>query len=139
MAKRECFEKKIAAGLIIKTFTGDRKENLICEIGARKDVRHFVRLTSLLAYQTDVQCVARITTSPRNVGFTPDARVSWAGECTLEDPFGDHTFSHVMVVSAPLGFAPPSGGDQKIKVDLKISRLQRGDEESASLTITVRS
>jgi hypothetical protein len=132
MAKRDCFDEA-KVGLLIKTFTGDKKGNIICDVGPRKDVRHLVRMTNLLAYWTDVECDARITTTQRIIRFTSPAEESWADRCTLK-PFSHHTFSHVAVLSAP-----PFGEDQQIKVDLKINRLQRGDEESASLSITVRS
>jgi|SRR5947209_5452876 len=135
MPKPDCFKKKKEAGLIIKTFTGDRGGKKICSIGPRQDVRHILNLRSLLVYQTDVKCIAQITTKLRITRFVSanagDTGERWTADCSL-DPFGDHTFSHVRVLSEP-----PYDEEQEIRVDLEINRLQRGDADSASLSITV--
>ncbi|MBV9928293.1 MAG: hypothetical protein JOZ96_24955 [Acidobacteria bacterium] len=136
-----CF-KKAKGGVSVKTFTGDRRERVTCAVGTRQDLRHFVRVQNLLVYQTEIKCTARITTDQRIIRFAPlNSKVTeqeWQDECTLES-FDDraasrHTFSNVSVLSAP-----PYGEKQEIVVDLHIERWQRGDTESASLSITVQS
>jgi hypothetical protein len=135
MPKRDCFKKKKEAGLIIKTFTGNRQGKKICKIATRQDVRHLVNLRSLLVYDTDVKCIAQITTKPRIIRFespnTGDTEERWTAECHL-GPFGEHTFSHVRVLSTP-----PYDEEQEVRVDLEVNRLQRGEADSASLSITV--
>jgi hypothetical protein len=118
------------------TFTGTDKSRVVCDIGTRHDIRHFVLLKNLLAYETRIRCTSQINSKPRFIHFkspTPnDTEDEWTAECILSN-YGEYTFSHVR-----LGSRQPGSGDQIIKVHVEIDRLrQRGTVDSASLQITV--
>src|SRR5436305_14511758 len=112
----KCFKKKKEAGLRIRTFTGEMPRKKICKVAMRRNVRHLVNLKNLLAYDTDVTCIAQITTKPRFIRFespnADDIEERWTAECHLGKDFGEHTFSHVGVLSAP-----PYDEEQEIRVD----------------------
>ncbi len=130
-----CFKKKKEAGLAIKTFTGDRTGAHICRIATNQNVKHVVKLFNLLAYRTDVTCVARIITEHRVIRFNPvgvnDSEEKWTATCSM-GKFDRHNFSHVGVLSSP-----PYDEEHEIRVDLVVDRSQRGTVDSASLSITV--
>ncbi len=134
MPKPDCSMKQKKAALIVKTLTADNKGK-VCNIGAHQDIRHYVRLMNFIAYQTDIECTARIITDASLIRFNSHhpgvTDEEWQDKCTLYDR-GDHTFSHVRVLSTP-----PYDEKHEIRVDLKIERWQRGERDSASLSITV--
>lgn len=137
MFRRDCYKKKKEAGLAITTLTGDKKEKVVCQIGARQDVRHHVKVRSLFAYHTEIECVARITTGQRVIRFLSpvpgDTEDRWTarGEIAVRT-FGECKFSHVMVLSAQ-----PYDEEHEIRVNLEVNRWQRGERDSASLMISV--
>src|SRR4051812_32808245 len=118
MPMRRCFKKKKEAGLVIKTFTGNKKDEAICRVGARQDVRHVVSLGNLFVYHTDVTCVARINSKQRIIRFEPvgvgDTDETWTDDCSM-GKYGQHTFSHIKVLSAP-----PYDEEHEITVDLRV-------------------
>lgn len=136
MPKGGCLGRKPEGGLSITTFTGDSKENIICEINTRRHVKHWVRVRNLRAYHTIITCSGQITSDPRYVRFVSskagDTEEQWVGKYML-DSYEEYAFSHVSVLSSP-----PYGEKQKITVQLEIDRMQqRGLVEGASLSIDV--
>ncbi len=138
MGRRPCSATGWEGGVRTITFTGTEKDTPVCDINTRHDVRHFVLLKNLLAYETRIVCQGRITSKPRFIQFVPhdaaDTEDEWTAECVL-DKDGEHAFHHIGVLSSR-----PSSGDQIVRVNVEIDRLrQRGTSDSASLQITVTS
>jgi hypothetical protein len=132
----KCQKSDFQKGLDIKTSTGTDDNNVVCKIGGREDIKHFVWVENLRGYKTFVECSGEITPDQGSIFFKSDnSRVTekkWEEDCSL-DRYGEYPFSPVGLFSKR-----PNSGSQTIEVNFKIDRLrERGDIQSASLQITV--
>lgn len=123
--------------LTAQTLTGPTTSKVICRIGNRNDIKHFVSVKNRRAYSSEISVESSITSNPRFVHFEidpdcPDAQVrrtSWQGTCYLASD-EEYTFC-VSLVSDNANDNP-----QHIEVNIN-SETTHGRSNSPSMMITV--
>ena len=130
-------ENKCIGPVAAETHTGLTKKSVICDIGTRVDIKHFVTVKNWLSYPAVIKLDARITSTPRLIHFEPhpdhtDVQVSddgWEARCILPE---NQEYTFVVAVLSDR----PNSKDQDIEVTLSIARLA-DSTASAVLPITV--
>lgn len=134
---RDC-EQKLETPIEASTFVGPDETTIICEVGGRDDLRHYVNLHNLCDYPIDITPVARIQSDPRVLRFGavyPSGTVSddnWTAILTLDKEESG-------TVYASLATASNDSTRQEIAVRLIINRWhwEHGEYELSFPVLTV--
>jgi hypothetical protein len=115
-------ELSLEASIKARTSIGPTETQVICRIGDRLDLKHYVWMKNLHIFPVDITAFCRITSEPRVIRFKPAdqpfPKVSedrWSAICDL-DTDEEMTF-YVSVLSNR-----NDGTEQKIEVELAVNR-----------------
>ncbi len=62
-------ERTLESAVEARTFTGPDETQVVCQIGARLDIKHFVWMQSLRSYPIYITSSSRIISDPRLIRF----------------------------------------------------------------------